>query len=671
MKVKKLDLSGVKNFLFHKGERVAVVVCAALAVVFIGVGIMNATSARKPFDQEFKRAANNISQRIRDDGKVDPPKEVAAPPLWQEVAENFPDHQPLIIVGNGGDENKRRNPTILKIDEDPKHIQIEFLRGGYYSFELDKTKETVMAFGGDKGPAGAGNNPAAGLTKIMKPARFIMVSAVFPMKAQVAEYRKQLRYPPDQDLKPEDWPHPVGLNVWRYEVVGDKWSDPQPLYFYNARDEKFEVAERLANLYKEAYIDEETPNAFGPQIYHGLTTPLPSLANIHYPKTNLKDITEDLEMFQKRQIRNIGGGRGGPRGNWSQKPRPGVQGNEAALPTPAPLPWKKLSSPQLQDKFAGKIDYFDPTGILLPEDVLNPAIPQAPGIVRPPGTLRRPRIGTKGGGTVTKDDVADALVRFIDVDVEVGKTYRYLFEVRFANPNFEKKDDVLYQALAEEKELVSLPSSTPPITVSDEYFWYAVDKKPDNPIPQGSDERAAREGKETAVQIHRWVGKIANTDKAVADWAIAERLLVRRGDAVGRFNVMVEVPVYDKLHDTLEIGFEAQPIDKKLVQKRAHTGLPINFILEKDTNSPPLLVDFEGGEKKNQRVGTVTVPRDESAVDVLVLTPDNKLVVRNSRLDSDPEYPPAHERIERYETWLKTIRDLRNADPGAGKKKTP
>src|SRR5438309_5909488 len=115
------------------------------------------------------------------------------------------------------------------------------------------------------------------------------------------------------------------------------------------------------------------------------------------------------------------------------------------------------------------------------------------------------------GAVKSYKEIVDALVRFIDVDVEVGKTYYYAFQVRMHNPNFGHKD-VAYQSLAEKKELVSEHTITPPVTITGEYAYYAVDKRPDNPITGGSDEKEAKADKDrpyakwtTTVQVHGWV----------------------------------------------------------------------------------------------------------------------------------------------------------------------
>jgi hypothetical protein len=60
--------------------------------------------------------------------------------------------------------------------------------------------------------------------------------------------------------------------------------------------------------------------------------------------------------------------------------------------------------------------------------------------------------------------------------------------------------------------------------------------------------------------------------------------------------------------------------------------------------------------------------RDESAAQLLILTPGGKLVVRNSRLDTDTEYPAARDRLERYKAWLDAVRLYRPDNGNIGGK---
>ncbi len=263
----------------------------------------------------------------------------------------------------------------------------------------------------------------------------------------------------------------------------------------------------------------------------------------------------------------------------------------------------------------------------------------------------------------------DKLIRFIDVGVEPGKTYEYSVKVRFANPNFEKPDDVLYSDLASVKELESPWATTPPVTIPEEFQYYAFDEKsPFAKISGGSDTDFARSEPptpyglwNTPVQIHTWQA-IAD-DLAVADWAIAERLLVRRGDVIGKPLVMVEVPVWKKQQQKFEIGKSSTALGKKSVG--LHAGMPIKFIRD---NPPPMLVDFTGGPKHAFKIGKNKIA-DESAVEMLILTTDGKLIVRNSRIDSDASEPLGAERARAIQGLARQGRGTKKSRHARGQRR--
>ena len=383
----------------------------------------------------------------------------------------------------------------------------------------------------------------------------------------------------------------------------------------------------------------------GTHVKPGMVTPLPQLANLTYPKLHLQGIQQD-ESKKPKQTPAVRGARG--QGLFAPPPG-GNKGGKGAASSRMPCPFLSPgpSSPQsLQDQFMGKIGFFDPSGSS------QESAPSPGGRVIP-----------------NKDDkiaLEDAVVRFIDINVQPGKTYMYAFAVRMANPNYGKSKDVAFTSLANDKELVSEYTYTPPVTIPGEYFIYAVDQKVDTTLPGGSNKEAAKADYPTAyglwntpVQIHRWLTKFTDGKEwVVADWAIAERLLVRRGDSIGRYTVTTEVPVWDKIKEAFEIGF--LPINAK---KKNYSGLPIHFIQDADRTHPPLLVDFEGGTRANVKIPGVATPiaKDESAVEMLILTPAGTLEVRNSRHDTDLDNPVAVERHDRLENWLRVIRNLNNA----------
>jgi hypothetical protein len=89
---------------------------------------------------------------------------------------------------------------------------------------------------------------------------------------------------------------------------------------------------------------------------------------------------------------------------------------------------------------------------------------------------------------------------------------------------------------------------------------------------------------------------------------------------------------------------------------------------------PPLLVDFTGGKRQYNPApgagGSGIV--DSSAMDLLILMPDGRLVVRNSRADVDAVIdngtPDGTTRQARVEHWRKRNREVQTGGgtPGEG-----
>ena len=683
MKMKKLDLSGLKKFMFQKGERVGLAVCALIAVLILAFGFMKAGGSSTPYAANFKKIHEDWDRRTS--GAVPKQASVTAPKAqehWTPVIDDIT-WVPIMPMPDASD-TKRRKPKIVKIMDDPGHIQADVVVGGYFANKL-KPPDRVFAFdaGGKNalgrpqpiGTTGADKN----LVKILKPDHMVIVTAVFPMRKQLEEYQRQLHYGTLGELlaKNEDLPKALGLTVFRREVKDGKgdW-EKVPVYQYDAEEDKAIPAPRIDKFFREALIDVSNIQAIKPYADHGMMTPLPQLA-VPYSNANLnlQDIkVEDVQIksgdsspaqVQRRRSPNY----------HSMMPRGGINARapqiEDDTAPPVPIPIKDLA-PETADKFMGKIDFFDYTGVLKqPDDPLKAVMPgrthnrfwrQISGQSASSG----PRAAANAD---VKFQIFDSLVRFIDVGLQPGKTYQYTFCLHMANPNRDKKDLVAFQQLAKEKELVSPFSYSPLVTIPNEYYYYVVDERiaPNNHIQGGADWQEAKADASvpfgnwtTAVQVHLWKGGDVDTYRSFADWAIAERLLIRRGEYLGKSQVTVEVPVWNAERTSFEIGFQKQDA-KKRNQRQEKTGIPISFL---DANTP-LLVDFEGGKKAQIKIGQAVIAKDESAVEMLVLTPDGKLLVRNARDDSDPATQAGAERLTRVKNWRDELAALRPKAPGS------
>jgi hypothetical protein len=183
---------------------------------------------------------------------------------------------------------------------------------------------------------------------------------------------------------------------------------------------------------------------------------------------------------------------------------------------------------------------------------------------------------------------------------------------------------------------------------------------------------------------------------------VAERVLVRRGEYIGRKDLTVLAATWSKVKDCFEvINAPKLPGEEKEKEKEKDKGFKILGDKEKDkekekekenkdkekdkdkkfaappasgisldfTGSRALLVDFEGGPKGTKGGSfAVKVNVEESAMDLLILNPDGKLVVRNSHRDYHLEERVIreHENQERLKSLMQASGDQpdRKGQPG-------
>jgi hypothetical protein len=263
------------------------------------------------------------------------------------------------------------------------------------------------------------------------------------------------------------------------------------------------------------------------------------------------------------------------------------------------------------------------------------------------------------------------LVRVIDITIEPGKTYQYRLQVRMANPNYQRKD-VASQSYAQDEELpvddkkwFEVPQK---VTVDPEMIHYAVDQTDVDRSFRGVDwNKPVHADREVALQIHRrieatYLGK-QKYPTFIGDWAIADRVIVARGEQIGR-RVKVELPVWK--YDYKDYTIAADPHDRS-----RKPGIEVNFGYERPDGAEALLVDFEGG--KGQRYSPTPAAKtedgaapppsrgvsDDSGIEVLILTPEGKLIARNGANDREED-----KRKERRDELHKRIDDVKKKAGG-------
>jgi hypothetical protein len=693
----KVDLSGLKPILLQYGDKAALGLCAVFSVLLIGMGLLNARSAsRSDYAADIKRAGDDLDRRIQgaELPKADPEKLAALDPTlydWKYYEPRFLPSAYINLPENP--DTKRRNPVVSVMNEGADHFQLNYIRGLYHCYALNPTNSTVDVFGTAPAAGGAAAAPPPGagggtreLVKAVEPVRMVVVSTVFPMRDQVEKFRQAFRLGTQQELfaLKDVLPRPLGVDVYRYEVMPDGTDGSKtPLYLHDPRQDSVEVAKPIAELLRRAMLDEETLAGLDPILVGGLVTPVPLLANVRYPKLKLAalELPPEPNSATKAPV--------------AAAPAMAKDKDKEAPPIRSEQ-WKKLLPEQrlLVERFEGKFEPFHPFGQFLPrpEDAATPAAPPqagrgdstaprifnpferglagvAPGASNPgfapPGPGRGPRGGAAPTPAIAKEHWPyDALIRFIDVGVEAGKSYRYELKIRLANPNFGKPTEVAAAAMADVREIASPRwTRTPTITIPGEYDFYAVDQQmldKGGPSPQPP---KREEVGMAPMQIHRWFERTkdvlssAPADYIVGDWAVAERLMVRRGEFIGHHQIIAEVPIWRNDKGAFEVPSTSYTVPNSKTPK-TKPGVPLDFLPPPDptrkglAEPAPLLVDFEGGRKDNYAIARgIMVSRDECAIDVLIMLPDGRLAVRNTRIDADAATRAGKGRKERLEQW--------------------
>jgi len=583
------------------------------------------------------------------------------------------------------------------------HCLVFPVLGGVFKYEWNPRSDKVVVHTAAPAGEGAPGMPmyqSGGFENAMEPQktlvaqRMALVVATFPYREQVKDFLKALRLDSFDELRTKGLlPTFVGLDVERGEPGPDgkvKWT---ALVRTDAKGKPV-VDPGLKDLFKLSPLDTVTVQQYGKHMVHGADMPLPRLARGKYPKFELPGVTfEEVEapavdpkgMPKMPKMPGPGPGLKLPGGGGEgQNPAPKEGGGRLKEVKVTELP------KNIQDQLKGKVDVWSPFG--LPQDgadvksgypgYMPGGFPmpagfkgKMPGFMQPPPGGKTPPEKAPGGsdegkgddgkgedgktedatkGATTLEEVPEKiLIRFIDVNLKPGQTYQYKLRVRMKNPNFgkDKEKEVAYPALAKVKELESPWVWTPLVTIPDSFAFYMMNQSPlatKLKTPKTIDWKAAVPPDKIPVQIHQFVETVTDEGggaaKEIADWVIAERLLIGRGEVIGRGGVEVEVPVWDFRSDEFVLGFTIVQTGKgKTARTKRHDSVPIDFGAE----SPLVLADFWGGK--------VT----EGNVEALLLGPDGSLFVRNYHEDSarprTPEerafYPFAAERQDRYDTW--------------------
>jgi len=657
---------------------------------------------------------------------------------WIPINENYKKNRrlplayPVLSISDPDKATRFSSTHGLTVVSENQDAQIDYLLAGLRTYNInfaDKKFEGVLD-GKDEKPK---RN-----TEMLRPTRLIVVSMVYNLERQLKEHAEALGFANIKEMMEKNdkslLPKIVGLDVIKYELApGAKQPKETKIYEFNIEtfDPKgvFEYVvqpKELDDLFRTSLYDTANPEQYTPHVFTGLMTPLPRLltgpldkrGRPHYPDLRLNGIKvnkdavasaggDEMIFGKGPAMPKPGGGQGGlllPKGNGPKDDNnPGSADAGAPEGKAAFFPWKDMdnSYKELADRLDPNQGYFvfDPHGRFPHGDsgFDTPATPMPDGgkPATPKGMYgpksgygpKSPKGDPKGKGT-TSDEGPDfernRLIRFIDIDVKPGFTYAYSVQVYLQNPFWNRKDvDAQEWSKLTTLRKPSPPSYTPLIVIPGEYAYYAIDLPRDqlNSKAVFGNDHERMESDRVAVQIHRWFKSpqdLANIEHVVGDWMIAERLLVRRGDPIGKrqefkmpgpkspdlgdkspFAVHVEFPEWEKRTPGFRI--DGKTVYDKTKKPHWNTNLAVAF---QAANRLPVLVDFEGGKrwgtsKSDDRKNLL----QDSDYEMLVLDSDGKLIVRSSAADSVNE-----DRVARFNHWRTRILQAR---PKAGDGETP
>jgi hypothetical protein len=659
------DTAKIKEFLFQKGERLGLAVIGGISLLLLVLAFMGITtkppaSANSPtWPEAFSKEAKKMEGQLRDSR---PPENEPDKDKWFLASNKVKDpiehptssaeYSPYQFEPN----NKKRNPRILpvsyRVDKETRDMQVDYLPAPALVYGLDLNAKKIDLFNGQ---------PVMDL----EPRHMVVVTAAFPYQEQLKIYADALKFKDvDEVVKAKMAPHFLGINVWRTEVVPaakeeEKEKNAKALYVYNQEQRKMYIHPPLDQFIRKMVLDSENATKLGNSLAPNMVTPLPMLASVKseaggdYPKVALTGFEEQVPTEDgTSKTTKTGGARMQPPVQASGGK--GAKGDKGGGDIRRPMFWTQKSAnidSDLQARFEGNYNVFD--------TMAKPEFKETSKDTK--DKKNRQEKDRVPVGVAPDDKAAELpklLVRFFDIDVEPGKEYRYWIQVRMANPNFGNSKEVSDPQAANIPELVSegfVP--TPSVTIPFDVHYYAYDQVAQSTVKLlSSKPKGTLEGTNTSkssesfapVQIHRWIKSVNDSNEnthMIGDWAVAERLLVKRGDPIGH-TVQAEVPEWDWRQGRFILG--VTPVNAKA---KSVPHLAINF--QAEDGPAPFLVDFQGGFHDKYHVGKSTII-DNGAVELLILDEKGKLVLRNSLDDSeDPE------RLKTYARWARRLEAVR------------
>jgi hypothetical protein len=490
------------------------------------------------------------------------------------------------------------------------------------------------------------------------PLRLAVIGGSFPFRRQLDEFRKKLHLPDIRAVLNEEWHDKSGMafefrgvDIQRMEVDadGNKLSEWSTL--------------PIAETYKMWLMRTFRPfqpedSKYGLVKWDGLTAPL--LREFHADKK------VDPTMMTPGMM--------APPGIPGQPGAPQPPGRRGAEPEGGDVKSKYPDIinrlPKIQDTLA-KLNDAKATRIAAPKtkagdyNYFDPFRPNA----APPADNTQAGSPKPSGSEAAQDYIIPdyVLVRAVDVDLEPGKYYRYRLRIKMNNPNYKHPDvaspEYKRKEILESKDWFEIPQT---VSVPPELAYYVVDEKQlasskeQNEIIKKRISAQARQWAaqgpspdQVVFQFHRWIETTQLSRKEsdavpVGEWAVADRVFVSRGEYVGR-KVRVDLPIWKYTQNAYVLPAEEQ---KGVPLRKQTTGIDVDFGFDGSPKEDTILVDFEGG----RGVQSPSKPKikDDCAIEVLMLSPDGKLLARNSVKDTEDK-----ERQERRKEVLERIENIR------------
>jgi hypothetical protein len=698
MAKKKIDLTPLKEFVIQKGEKVGIAIALAAllgisAFGFMQVGAFSSDKHGRPYAAGLEQDSQEFNARLQRGAGAPPTKVPEGSPQQWAMLPSSHEQRPLFLLPEVV-VNKRNTPFMAGLSS--KDVRWEYLAAGVLRYDqpVSPGRKDFGVYGDGKEVKEA-KDASIDFAYNMEPRRMVVVQTTFPIRAQIEEFRLAFLLETQQAVlkNPKDRPSFLGMIVHRKESPSGDW---ELLYHYKPELMPKDVREFL----RDCILDEMNPKTYQAAIYPGLVTPLPRLANASYAPINIDSIARIAET---------------PTG---AKTEVKVEKKDDKKEVP-PRDITYVPFDKLPKRFQQQYENFNPL------DPLGLPFEQTP--FRGPDLSKYATAPVAKEGTKTNaegeekpidlSDIPDALVRFIDPTVKPNRTYVYKIEVRLRNPNFGRPNEVNFPQLAQVAELRARKNEqevvTPEITIPDEYTYLASDMQPMANYARGADFLSPRND-QVPIHIQKYVEMtvLSSGPKAVADWAICERLLHRRGDVIGApvrhlakdpakdpepLSVWTDIPVWDKRRKTFVLEQEAVPntfYRGAFGVKIEAGGIPLDFGLKWLADSPPesliwtksplfgdsfeknrinvigkspVLVDFDGGRRDKWTLSNgVSVTKDESGAEILVLNPDLSLTSRSARADYEEMESPDKPYRARVETWRARVRMFKPAGNGAG-----